>query len=137
LNIRIGLAKSEPTSHAEVLRQPIFSNPLILNTTDLPLGVCGFSEGCANSGCTRIKDLWDSKGRAWKNLQALRMTYHATNRNNREIIMASIPWNPTTYTNRFQARDWISKRVSGNNIALAWVYHVTGVTLNTVQVVEF
>jgi hypothetical protein len=69
-NIKVGLAKSEPASHVEVLKQPIFSNPLILNTTNHPLGVCGFSEGCAiaNSGCTRIKDLWDPKGRKWKSL---------------------------------------------------------------------
>jgi len=45
------------------------------------------------------------EGRAWKSLQALRLTYHATNRNNREIIIASIPWNPATYINRFQAGD--------------------------------
>jgi hypothetical protein len=139
LNVRVGLAKFEPTSHAEVLKQPIFNNPFILNTTGLPLGVCGLSEGraIANFGCTRIKDLWDPKGRAWKSLQALRMTYHATNKNNREIIIASIPWNPTTYTNRFQARDWIGKKVSENNTAPAWVSHVTEVTPNTVQAIEF
>jgi hypothetical protein len=74
---------------------------------------------------------------AWKTLQALQMTYHATNRNNREIIITNIPWNPTTYTNHFQAGDWINKRVSENNIALAWVYHVTEVTPNTVQAIEF
>jgi hypothetical protein len=74
---------------------------------------------------------------AWKSLQALRMTYHATNRNNRKFIIVSIPWNPATYTNCFQVGDWISKRISGNNIALAWVYHVTEVTLNTVQAIEF
>jgi hypothetical protein len=65
------------------------------------------------------------------------MTYHTTNKNNREIIMGSIPWNPTTYINRFQAGDWISKRVYENNTNLAWVYHVTRVTPNTMQVVEF
>jgi hypothetical protein len=65
------------------------------------------------------------------------VTHHATNRNRREIIIANIPWNPTTYINRFQAGDWISKRISKNNTGLAWVYHVTGVTLNTVQAVEF
>jgi hypothetical protein len=107
LNVRVGLAKSELASHAEVLRQPIFSNPLILNTTGHPLGVSGRNDGraIANSGCTRIKDLWDQEGRAWKSLQALRLTYHATNRNNKEIIIASIPLNPATYTNRFQAGD--------------------------------
>jgi hypothetical protein len=60
------------------------------------------------------------------------MTYHTTNRNNKEIIIVSIPWNPTIYINRFQAGDWINKRIFENNIALAWVYHVIGVTPNTV-----
>jgi hypothetical protein len=103
------------------------------------LGICGLSEGHAitNYGCTRIKDLWDSEGRTWKSLHALRVTHHATNRNSRKIIIASIPWNPATYTNRFQAKDWINKRVSENNTVLAWVYHVTGITFNTVQAVEF
>jgi hypothetical protein len=75
LNVRVGLAKSELASHAEVLRQPIFSNPLILNTTGHPLGVSGRNEGrtIANSGCTRIKDLWDQEGRAWKSFQALQL----------------------------------------------------------------
>jgi hypothetical protein len=98
LNVKVGLAKSELASHAEVLRQPIFNNPFILNTTGHPLGVCGLSEGraIANSGCTRIKDFWDSEGKAWKSLQALWMTYHATNKTNREIIITNIPWNPAT-----------------------------------------
>ncbi len=72
--------------------------------TGVPLGVCGLSEGraIANSGYIRIKDLWDSEGRAWKSLQVLRMTYHITNMNNRKIIIASIPWNLATYINRFR-----------------------------------
>jgi hypothetical protein len=65
------------------------------------------------------------------------LTHHATNRNKREIIIESIPWNPTTYTNRFQAGDWISKRNSENNTTLEWIYHVTGVTPNMVQANEF
>jgi hypothetical protein len=65
------------------------------------------------------------------------MTYHATNRNNREIIIVNIPWNLAIYTNCFQVGDWIIKRISGNNTTLAWVYHVTGVTPNTVQAIEF
>jgi hypothetical protein len=64
------------------------------------------------------------------------MTYQATNKNSKKIIIASNPWNPITYTNRFQAGDWISKKVSKNNTALAWVYHVTGVTPNTLQAIE-
>jgi hypothetical protein len=72
--------------------------------TGVPLGVCGLSEGraIANSGYIRIKDLWDSEGRAWKSLQVLQMTYHITNMNNRKIIIVSIPWNLATYINRFR-----------------------------------
>jgi hypothetical protein len=65
------------------------------------------------------------------------MTYHATNRNNIEIIITSIPWNPTTYINHFQVGDWINKLVFGNNIVLTWVYHVTRVTPNTMQAIKF
>jgi hypothetical protein len=65
------------------------------------------------------------------------MTYHATNKNNREIIIANIPWNLASYTNRFQAGDWINKRNSRNNTTLKWIYHVTGVTPNMVQAIEF
>ncbi len=46
-------------------------------------------------------------------------------------------WNLTTYINRFQARDWINKKISENNTAVAWVYHVTRVTPNKVQAIEF
>jgi hypothetical protein len=44
LNVRVGLAKFELASHAEVFREPIFTNLFILNTTSHPLGVCGISE---------------------------------------------------------------------------------------------
>jgi hypothetical protein len=69
LNVKVGLVKTEPASHAEVLRQPIFNNPLITNMTGHPLGVSGLSERCAiaKASCTRIKDLWDSEDKEWKN----------------------------------------------------------------------
>jgi hypothetical protein len=99
--LRVGLAKSKPTSHAEVLKQPIFSNPLILNTNslpreyvvlvkDAPLPILATPESKI-FGTQRAR-----QGKAWKSFQALRMIYHATNRNSREIIIASIPWNFTT-----------------------------------------
>jgi hypothetical protein len=84
-----------------VLRQPIFGNPLIINTTGNPLGVSGLNEGnvFAKSGCTKLKDLWDPEGMEWKSLFALRLSYHAHNRTSREIITIGIPWDPATYPN--------------------------------------
>jgi hypothetical protein len=57
LNIKVGLTKSKPASHTEVFRQPIFSNPLILNTTGHPLGMCGCSEGHAVANFCRNPNL--------------------------------------------------------------------------------
>jgi hypothetical protein len=99
MNVRAGLVKTEPESQAKVLSQPIFSNPLVTNAIGRPLGVNGFSEGwaIAKAGCTKIKDLWDQEDREWKSLLALRIHSHVINRTNRNIIISSIPWNPTVF----------------------------------------
>jgi hypothetical protein len=47
LNVRPGLIKSDPTNLDEVLRQPLFGNPSILNVSGTLLGVGGVSEGNA------------------------------------------------------------------------------------------
>jgi hypothetical protein len=64
MKVRLGLTKAIPTSTAEILKEPIFGNPLILNQLGAPLGLSGLSEGnaFARAGCTRIKDLWNQAG---------------------------------------------------------------------------
>jgi hypothetical protein len=47
MKVRSGLTKALPTSAAEILRQPIFGNPSILNPSGVPLGLSGLSEGNA------------------------------------------------------------------------------------------
>ncbi len=58
MNVRAGFEKTKPTFQADVLRQPISSNPLITNAVGLPLRVSGLSEGqtITKVGCTRVKD---------------------------------------------------------------------------------
>ena len=58
MNVRPGLSKMEPTNVAEVLRQPVFGNPLITNQDSKPLGLSGRSEGNAlvNTGHSRVGD---------------------------------------------------------------------------------
>jgi hypothetical protein len=58
MNVRSGLSKMEPTNAAEVLRQPVFGNPLITNQDSKPLGLSGKSEGNAlvNAGHSRVGD---------------------------------------------------------------------------------
>jgi hypothetical protein len=93
MNVRACLVKTEPTSQAEVLKQPIFSNPLVTNVVDRSLGVSGLSEGRAivKVKCTRIKDLWDQEEREWKSLPAFGMNSHVINRTNKDIIISNIP----------------------------------------------
>jgi hypothetical protein len=61
LSVRPGLCKSELTNTTEVLRQPVFGNPLITNQEGRPLGLSGGSEGNAfgNAGCSKVRDLGD------------------------------------------------------------------------------
>jgi len=58
MSMKPGLYKSEPTNSAEILRQPVFGNPLIVNQEGKPLGLSGKSEGnsLANVGRSRVKD---------------------------------------------------------------------------------
>jgi hypothetical protein len=73
LSVRPGLHKSEPTNSAEILRQPIFGNPLIKNRDGRSLGYIGKSKGnaLANAGRSRIRDLWDPDEEKWKDLTTL------------------------------------------------------------------
>jgi hypothetical protein len=45
LNVKLGLIKSDPSNLDEVLRQPLFGNPSILNANGTPLGVGRVNEG--------------------------------------------------------------------------------------------
>jgi hypothetical protein len=59
MKVRPGLIKEEPTNNAEILRQPIFGNPLILSESGIPLGLGGLRDGSAfaRAGYSRTKDL--------------------------------------------------------------------------------
>jgi hypothetical protein len=82
LNVRPTLTKADPTNVAETLRQSLFGNPSILNTSGAPLGIGGLREGSAFAcyGCSRIKDLWNHVDKEWKSLSKLGMNYHASNK---------------------------------------------------------
>jgi hypothetical protein len=68
--VRPGLTKVDPTNATETLRQLLFSNPSILNTSGTSFGIGGLREGYAfaRSGCSRVKDLWNSEDNKWKSL---------------------------------------------------------------------
>jgi hypothetical protein len=110
INVRPGLTKEDPTSRAELLRQPLFGNLSLTNSRGLPLGVNGRSEGCAftRSGHTKVRDLWDWEAQDWKNLSNLGMHFHASNQASKNIILKSIPRRPDSFNPRAQPGDWVS-----------------------------
>ncbi len=139
LNVRPGLTKLDPTTVAEVLRQPLFSNPSILSTSGTPLGVSEISEGCsfAQSGCSRVKDLWSPENKKWKELSDLGMSHHISNMRCRDIITASIPWRPDEYESHIQVGDWIGNPAPSTGNPLDWVYLVLELTRDKASVIEF
>jgi len=110
MKVRPGLTKAISTSTAEILRQPIFGNPLILNQLGVLLGLSNLSEGnvFARAGCTRIKDLWNRTGQEWKSLAELGMSYHVSNKKCMETFIASIPWPLSKDPSPLKNGDWIS-----------------------------
>jgi len=139
MNVRPGLSKSEPTNAAEVLRQPVFGDPLITNQDNRPLGLSRKSEGNAlvNAGHSKVGDFWNPEAKTWKNLLALRMSSHASNKLNRDLIVASIPWNPATSNSKSLVGDWVSKKEADRTTPPEWVYQITDTNRTTASAKEF
>ncbi|CAM6033220.1 unnamed protein product, partial [Sphagnum compactum] len=139
INARSGLCKADPTSPAEILRQPIFGNQSILNQRRVPLGVGGQREGnsFAQVGHTRVKDFWNNSTRGWKSLTTLGMSHHPSNRECRERIVSSIPWRPDELEDQTRVGDWIANLAPPAGNPLDWVYLVLAKEGDTATVLEF
>jgi hypothetical protein len=139
LNVKLGLTKSDPSTGEDILRQPIFGNPSILNASGDPLGVSGRGEGSAlaHAGCIRIKHLWNPENRNWKGLSELGMNRHASTMRGRDIITASIPWSPDELDFHIKVGDWIADPTPDTGNPLDWVYQVLALTRGKAEVLEF
>jgi len=139
LNVRPGLIKFNPTNSDEVLKQPLFGNPSILNSRGIPLGVGGVSEGnaLAQSRCFRVKDIWNDVTKDWKGFTDLGMSHHPSNRLNRETITSIIPWRLDEHECHFRVGDWIANPAPRAGSPLDWVYLVLELADKTASVLEF
>jgi hypothetical protein len=139
LHARPGLTKSDPTTSAEIFKQLLFGNPSILNSKGIPLGVGGMREGSpfAQSGCCRVKDIWNDAAKDWKGLSDLGMCRHPSNRLCRETITSSIPWCPDEHECHIRAGDWITNPTPNAGSPLDWVYIVLELAGVTITVLEF
>jgi len=139
LNVRSELIKLDPTNNAEILRQPLFGNPSILNSNGSPLGISGLREGnaFAPSGCSRVKDLRNAANKEWKSLTEMKMGHYPSNKSSLVRITANIPWRPDELNNRIQAGDWISKPDPSLCTSLDWIYYVFEPHRGTAKAIEF
>ncbi len=131
--------KADSTNTTEILRQPIFGNPLVLNERGTPLGVGGLSKGStfARASCIRTKDLWNPGEQEWKSLAELGMSYHASNKKCKDSIIASIPWLLTKSTSPLRNGDWISNPAPSDGAPLEWIYFILDVTPRQAKAIEF
>jgi hypothetical protein len=90
-----------------------------------------------NAGHSRVGDFWDPEANTWKNLSALRTSSHASNRLNRDLIVASIPWDPATSNSKPFIGDWVSKKETDQTAPPEWVYQITDTNLTTANTKEF
>jgi hypothetical protein len=103
------------------------------------MGLNGRSEGnsLANAECSRVRNFWDSEEKEWNGLSALGVSFHPINRRNKNLIIASIPWDLATSNNVPSAGEWISKKETGQTGPPEWVYQVVGTNQSTANVSEF
>ncbi len=65
------------------------------------------------------------------------MNFHPVNRQNKELIINSIPWNPTASNNRPLVGDWVSKREMHKSVAPNWVYQIMETSQSTASAKEY
>ncbi len=123
----------------EILRQPIFGNPSILNQRGIPLGVGGQREGnsFAQAEYTRVKDFWNETTRGWKSLTSLGMSHHPFNRESREMITSSIPWRPDEHEDQTRVGNWIANPAPPAGNLLDWIYLVLAKDGDTAMALKF
>ncbi len=122
-----------------MLKQLVFGNLLVTNQDSRPLGLSGRSEGNAlvNAGFSRVGDFWDPVAKTWKDLSALGVSSHSSNRLNRDLIVASIPWDPATSNSKPLVGDWVNKRGTDQITSPKWVYQITDINHTTASTKEF
>jgi hypothetical protein len=56
---------------------------------------------------------------------------------NKDLIISSIPWNPTISNSKPQVGDWVSKREVHRNVSPEWVYQIMEATQTMASAREF
>ncbi len=75
----------------------------------------------SSAGYSKVKDFWDPDSQAWKGLSTLGMSFHPINKQNKDFIIADIPWNPAASNSKPRVGDWVSKKEARRSAPPEWV----------------
>ena len=123
-SIQSGIEQQDPTTWAEIMRQPLYGNKLLTNE----LGIQWGTEPRSNmiwwpgKGLRTLKDIANREGRGWKafqDLQGFRRTRVAPNLYNR--LINNIPWEATPRP-PITIGQWLAEIEGDGNIHQ--VYHI-------------
>ncbi len=67
----------------------------------------------------------------------MEVSFHPINKQNKELIINSIPWNPAASNNRSLVGDWVSKKEMHINAALNWVYQIMEIFKSSASAKEY
>jgi hypothetical protein len=65
------------------------------------------------------------------------VSFHAVNRLNRSLIIANIPWDPATFSDKPKVGDWVGRKEASRTALPEWVYQITDITHTTANAKEF
>jgi hypothetical protein len=65
------------------------------------------------------------------------MSFHPTNKSNRNLIINSIPWDPTTARKNPKVGEWVSKMEFDRAASLDWIYQIIDTNHVTASAKEF
>jgi len=65
------------------------------------------------------------------------VSFHPVNKLNRNLIIANIPWDPATASNKPVVGDWVSTKEADRITLPEWVYQITDITHTTASAKEF
>lgn len=125
--IQSGIEQQDPTSWAEIMRQPLFGNRLLTNEVGIQWGTESRSSlrRLAEKGFQQLKDIVSGNGQGWRTFQELnRLCRSRITTNLYDRLVASIPWEATPMP-PYTSGQWVSFPDDDGHFRLVYHLHNT------------
>jgi hypothetical protein len=125
--IQSGLEQQDPSSWAEIMRQPLFGNRMLTNEVGVQWGTESRSNlrRLADKGFQQLKDIVSGNGQGWRTFQELnRLRRSRITTNLYARLVASIPWEATPMPPNTPGQ-WVSFPDDDGHFRLVYHLHNT------------